>query len=228
VTLQEYSWVAQIISSIVNILLVGVSTSVAVYVYRWHRESAKVETIRRLSEDLRHYNELVLSNEDLQELATENHPWGKLQKDDIRRMYRYFTYLNIAVNMFEARARGAVDMNKYESHINNTANLTFKDREFIKQHVLPCGYAKVFREELLYRWERIDRGGSLGPVYSGFQVGAIRYPQWRNHPRISSTVLEEKAAAKAASRSSKVRGLSERRRDFTLDQQFSIGLRSGE
>jgi len=41
-------------------------------------------------------------------------------------------------------------------------------------------------------------------------------------------VIDEKAATNASSKAGKVRGLRDRKRDFTFDQQFSIGFRSGE
>src|SRR4051794_38741782 len=105
-TLEEWSWVATIVSSAVNIVLVTVSTLVAVYVYRWHRESARIESSRKLQDDLQYFNALVLGNEDLQALAVETHPWGSITKDDVIRMYRHFIWLNIANTMFDANARG--------------------------------------------------------------------------------------------------------------------------
>ena len=41
---------------------------------------------------------------------------------------------------------------------------------------------------------------------------------------MSCTLIDAKASVNAASKSGKVRGLSERRRAFTFDQPFSIGL----
>ena len=41
-------------------------------------------------------------------------------------------------------------------------------------------------------------------------------------------MIEEKAFTKASKSSSRVRGLRERKMPFTFDQQFSIGLKSGE
>jgi hypothetical protein len=164
VSLQEYAWLAQIVSALVNLLLVSISTGVAIYVYKWHREVARLETSSRFQEALRSYNELVLENDEMQDLTIQTHPWGSLEKTEVVRMYRYFLWLNISVALYDAKIRNAVDKPTYESHINNTANLTFKDREFIKQHVLPRGYPKAFREELMRRWNQIDKGGSLGPA----------------------------------------------------------------
>ena len=65
-------------------------------------------------------------------------------------------------------------------------------------------------------------------LYSNFQVGAVRYPQCRNHPRISCTEIDAKALTHASSKAGKVRGLRDRGQAFTLDQQFSLGFRSGE
>jgi hypothetical protein len=141
-TLQETAWLAQIVSGAFSIVFVGIMAMVAVSVYRWHRQNAKIETTRRISEDMRHYNQLVLASDELQALAIETHRWGTLTKEEVIRMYRYFIYLNISVSAYQARLRSAIDEPDYESVMNNTANITFNDRAFIKQHVLPRGYSK--------------------------------------------------------------------------------------
>jgi len=76
-------------------------------------------------------------------------------------MYRYFILLNIALSLFEADKRGSVDTSTYQSQMNNTANTTFQDKEFIKQHVLPRGYPRTFRDDIITRWESIDKNGTL-------------------------------------------------------------------
>ena len=103
--LQDYSHYATIISGITSIILLTVSSIVAIFVYKWNRENGRIETTRKLSEDLRHYNELVLHNEDLQELVSKSHRWGNLEKEGVIKMYRYFILFNIAFSMYEAKKR---------------------------------------------------------------------------------------------------------------------------
>jgi NAD(P)-dependent dehydrogenase (short-subunit alcohol dehydrogenase family) len=54
------------------------------------------------------------------------------------------------------------------------------------------------------------------------------YPQCRNQPRASETVMVASACAMASSSASRVRALAVRKRLFSFDQQRSIGARSGE
>ena len=82
-TLQEYSAIATIAASVATLVFIGASTVVAIFAYRWHVENAKIETTRKLAEDLRYYNDLVLSNEDLQQLVAASHRWGSLSKEEV-------------------------------------------------------------------------------------------------------------------------------------------------
>jgi uncharacterized membrane protein len=160
-TLEESAQIAKIITSLVSVFLLTISVIVAVSVYRWQRHKEKIDTARRLAEDLRHYNELVLKNEDLQEIAAASHRWGHLDKKDVVRMYRYFVLFNVALSLFEAKGKKAVNTATYEAQMNTFANTTFADKDFVKQHVFPRGYTKEFRKEIGDRWLLIDRDGTL-------------------------------------------------------------------
>nr|VFJ58915.1 MAG: hypothetical protein BECKDK2373C_GA0170839_106830 [Candidatus Kentron sp. DK] len=86
-TLEQISQIAGIISSIGTVIILAISATVAVLIYRWQRESAKIEAFRRLSEDRWQYNQLVLdlflNNENLQESVSKSHGCEHLEKQDI-------------------------------------------------------------------------------------------------------------------------------------------------
>lgn len=129
-TLEEYAHIARIITSFVSVFILAISAVVAISVYRWYREKEKIDTARKLAEDLRHWNELVLANEDLQEIAAATHRWGHLKKEDVIRMYRYFVLFNVAHSLFEANKKKAVGTETYEAQMNNFSNTTFADKVF--------------------------------------------------------------------------------------------------
>lgn len=160
-TLQDYAALAQIITSIVGLFIATLSAVATWYGYKWIRLNAKIETRRRMSEALQHYNELILASSDWQKAEESKHPWGTLSQDEVVKMYRYFLLLNMSVDMWEAHLREAVSPCGYNSHMNHLANVTHMDQEFIKRHVLTRGYPLDYREELMRRWTLIDREGLL-------------------------------------------------------------------
>jgi len=162
--LEQASAVAQIVSSVLTAVLTGVGAYAAWFAYRWNRQNAKIEAQRRLSEDLRHYNELVLSDPTLQKYEAEHHPWGTITQNEVIQMYRYFILLNIYVNLWEAWLRGSVDEAIFTTAFNHFANTSYDDQAFIKKHVLPRGYPKKFRELLVQGWSLVSERGVLAPV----------------------------------------------------------------
>lgn len=159
--LQEYALVARIVSGISTVVLLAVSASVTVLLYRWHRESSKMESSRKMNEELKTYTQMVLESEDLQELEIKSHRWGKLDKNDVKKMYRYFILFNIAYSCLEARNVNAISKPLYEIKMDHWANVTFDEKGFIKQHVFPRGYGNDLRKEFVKRWKTIDDSGTL-------------------------------------------------------------------
>lgn len=131
---------------------------------KWLRQSAKVEARRRLSDALRQYNGLVLGNKDFQQAERDGHPWGTLSEEEVVRMYRHFLKLNLAVDLWEAMRRDAIESHTFHSYFRHSANTTFYDRDFIKKHVLPRGYPQQFRDDLQGLWAKIDAEGPLKPI----------------------------------------------------------------
>src|SRR3712207_5696207 len=61
-----------------------------------------------------------------------------------------------------------------------------------------------------------------------FARQAERQPQWRNQAWASPGVMASRASGKAVLRASMLRGVAARSAPLSLDQQGSIGFRSGE
>ena len=89
-TLADYANVAQIVGGIGGLVVAAVSALFAWYAYNWLKQSAKVEARRRLSDALRQYNELVISNENIRKYEKAEHPSGDLSDEEMVRMYRHF------------------------------------------------------------------------------------------------------------------------------------------
>jgi len=159
--LETLASISKIVSSIASVLLLGVSVTVGIFVYKWQRESSKISCIQKLHDDLRFYNQLVLENDDLQDMEVKLHRWGTITKDEVKKMYYYFILFNVTYNSYEAANRGAINKLVYESQVNNVANTTYDEREFIKKHVFPRGYENGFRKIILSKWELIDSTGTL-------------------------------------------------------------------
>lgn len=145
----------EIVTNIAIFIALTTSAIVAILLYKWHQRSARITNNRLLNEDMRHFNELIISNDKLQDLEIERHTWGNLEKDQIITMYQYFILLNTTQSAWKAFDRKALDKELYDSHANNTAKLTHKDRDFITKHVFPRGYNKNFQKEIEKRWETI-------------------------------------------------------------------------
>lgn len=158
-TLSEWADVARIVSSIGTIVILATSVYIAYRVHRWQRDSAKAQAQSQFSEQMRHFNFLILESEELQALEAKHHPWGKLSCQEVKNMYRYFVLLNVAHSLLAAKNSKNIDEEAFESHMTNFANMMFDEREFIKKHCLPRGYPKVFRQELINRWESRDKNG---------------------------------------------------------------------
>jgi uncharacterized membrane protein len=164
-TLSDWADIARIVTSIASVLVLAASATAAVLVYRWQRKLARIEATRKLNDDNRAYNLLVIENEDLQSLDAQRHRWGQLENSDVKKMFSYFILVNISYNLYEAYLNNAVDKNVYRSQLDNCANTTYLEKDFVLQHVFPRGYKEGFCNEIKERWEAISKDGTLSKLY---------------------------------------------------------------
>ncbi|MFC4215991.1 hypothetical protein ACFP4H_22525 [Pseudophaeobacter arcticus] len=104
-------------------------------------------------------NQTILGDDNLLEIERENHPFGTLTLAETKKMYHYFCSLNIARNALVGLNTGHLEVSYANFYINNCANISFKDRDFIRINVFPRGYP-VLRHEIEKRWELIEKEGN--------------------------------------------------------------------
>jgi hypothetical protein len=158
-TLEDWANASQILGAVGSI-------GVAVLVYIWQRKATRAQTGATFAEQMRHYNMLVLEDAGLQQFEAERHPYGRemaqgFTAEDAKTMYRFFILLNVVRAMHVAKRSGAIDDLDYNAVIRNTANMTFRDREFIRAHCFPRGYTRAFRDQFEEKWKRREENGGV-------------------------------------------------------------------
>lgn len=151
-TLELYYFVSQIVGA-------AGTVTVAVLVYIWQKRSTRAQWAATFAEQIRHFNLLVLQDDELQLLEAERHPFRgseKFDESDVRKMYRFFLLLNVAQTMHVASRAGAVDPVSYDALIRNSARMLYADREFIKTHCFVRGYPVRFSEQIEKYWGSFD------------------------------------------------------------------------
>ena len=158
----QYADIAKIVTSFASVMVLSASATAAVFIYSWQRKSGRIEATKKLNDDLREYNLLVINNEELQILESESHPWGekKLTPEEVKKMYFYFILINVSYNLFASYVNSSIDKKVYKAQLDNTANNTSADRRFIEDNVFPRGYAEDFIKEITERWDFIEKSKS--------------------------------------------------------------------
>ena len=103
------------------------------------------------------FNQALLNDPELLEFEIELHPFGKLTKREMKKVYFYFLRWNVAYSAYTGK--GEMLDRLALSALNNEANISFPDREFIKQHVFGRGYNREFTAEFEKKWEMIEKTG---------------------------------------------------------------------
>jgi hypothetical protein len=163
----------QILQNWVNVFqMVGSAGTVAVAVlmYIWQRRSTRALSGTTFAEQMRHYNLLILQDEDMLRFEAERHPFGRgkgaaeFSVDDAKKMYMFFILLNIGHAQYIAHRSGALDDRAYHATMGNSANMTYPDRDFIRTHCFPRGYTPEFRKEYEKRWTLQESNGGAPPA----------------------------------------------------------------
>lgn len=122
------------------------------------------------------FNQVVINDVDLQDFEGAFHPFGELSRRDVKKMYFYFLRFNNAYSAF--RNGDEFHSPLALSAIRTEANVSFKDRLFVRKNVFGRGYDKDFSEEFEKMWKQIktsenflamhgdDEGKYLSPLNS--------------------------------------------------------------
>lgn len=129
---------------------------VALWVFLWTRRNEANNQLRHGNNEMQSYNLTVLGDDRLLEMEAENHPFGEIELEDARKMYRYFLWMNVADNIRRASKAGLLDKNYAEARFTNQARIAFPDREFLEAHVFPRGYEPDLIEAFRKRWSKMD------------------------------------------------------------------------
>lgn len=87
---------------------------------------------------------MILADEKLLKIEAENHPkeLGKIEVENVRKMYLYFCWLNMADNIVRARDEKMIDASQANARLTNISKVLSSDASFIEKHVFPRGYTR--------------------------------------------------------------------------------------
>lgn len=146
--IEQWGVVAEIIGSLGTVAL-----AIIVIIINRNYEKQKID------HDMQHWwhthNSSVLSDPDLLEIEAKLHPYGDITAEDVKRMYLHFMKLNIALNCWSSSS--LADNEIKEETIHNCVETTFKDKDFVIEHVLRRGYPRDFSEEIKHRYEKKEQ-----------------------------------------------------------------------
>lgn len=103
------------------------------------------------------FNQVLVGDDQFIEFESQFHPFGKLTHDEVKKLYYYFMRFNVAYAAFQGRDH--FHRKLASSSLRNEANLTFRDRNFIREHVFGRGYDKGFSDQFEENWKLIEDSG---------------------------------------------------------------------
>ncbi|CAN7149055.1 hypothetical protein [Devosia sp. LjRoot3] len=157
--MEQTGWISTI-SDVMEIVGAIATVVLAYVVYAYTKKREAFEATSQVQTEWQHANELALTNPEILSIEIAGHPHGELSEADARKMYWYFVKMNIAFNSWVGRL-AYIDQATAQSTIDTVINSTFRDRDFIRTHVLPRGYSKTFAREIEAGWTKIDRSGQM-------------------------------------------------------------------
>lgn len=143
------------ISDIAGIVTAIASLAIGWMVYNYTQKSDKNSQSRQLNLEMQTFNQMILFDDKLLKIEAENHPpeLGKIDFEDARKMYLYFSWINMADNIVRARDNDLMDHSLADARLSNLSRVLAADSKFIRQHVLPRGYiAQPVIKELTRHW----------------------------------------------------------------------------
>lgn len=105
------------------------------------------------------FNSIVAVDLDFQDFEASLHPFAELSRRDVKKMYFYFLRFNTAYSAF--RNGDEFFSPLALSAIRTEANVSFKDRAFVRKNVFGRGYDKAFSDEFENMWKQIEASGKF-------------------------------------------------------------------
>lgn len=148
-TLSDYAELASILAS-------GATVLIAFWVFLWTIRSEKNNQRRQSNNEMQTYNLAVLQDDNLLKMEAENHPFGYMELEDARKMYRYFLWMTVADNLSKSIDKKFLDKSLLETRFANQARVSFPDRKFIEDNVFPRGYEQDLIDRFRKHWDAIE------------------------------------------------------------------------
>ena len=156
------SWLSAA-SDLMNIVGAVATVVLAYFAYAYTRKREAFEATSQVQAEWQQANQLALTSPDILAIEIMGHPYGDLTEGEARKMYWYFVKLNVAFNSWVGRL-AHIDRETAQSTIDTVISSTYKDRDFIRKHVLPRGYSKGFVQEVEAGWMKIEQSGQMNEM----------------------------------------------------------------
>lgn len=152
INLQNIHAVSEIVGALATVVI-------AWLVFSYSRKRESLELTASIQRDWQQVNVAVLSSEELLAIEAKLHPFGALDVAQARSLFRHFLILNVAFSAWASRGHFSHDA-LAQSTVRDAINIVYKDREFVRNHVLPRGYPAEFAKIIEDGWAEIERTGS--------------------------------------------------------------------
>lgn len=139
---------------ILTLLFASAALALSIYTFIRQRRSQVFSGTKDFNSAWQLFNQTLVGDKEFLAFERELHPHGDLSEEDIKRIYFYFMRFNVAYSAF--KGSGELSMRLAQSALNNEANLSFHDREFIKKHVFGRGYDRGFADKFIKKWAEIE------------------------------------------------------------------------
>ncbi|MFK0273259.1 hypothetical protein ACIQUG_06270 [Ensifer sp. NPDC090286] len=148
----------EVLANVAEIVAAGATVAISWFIFDYTRKREIFESSAQIQTEWQIHNQIIMSDNYLLEMEADMHPFGEISSEQTKRMYSYFLKLNLAFNSWSGSALH-VDEKLATSTVNNTINILYSDREFIKSHVFPRGYPRSFTRMIEDKWTEMETGG---------------------------------------------------------------------
>lgn len=145
------------------LLVSALAIAISVYTLNKQSSSEKFNGTRDFNALWQVFNQVLSDTEEFVKFERELHPYGDLSREDVLRMYFYFMRFNTvyASTRNPDQLEGPLAM----SALNTEANISYRDRQFVRDHVFGRGYDVAFSQKIEMLWATIQKTGKTLPMH---------------------------------------------------------------
>lgn len=152
----------RILVAAVQLIVATIVGFAAVSFYRWQKTTKEKDGYANAIHNYHNINLLVIANQELQDIESENHFVAEgLSRKEVRKMFYYFEQLNSIGSTLEYGSDG-LSISKYDgdlyyvSSVKNIVKCIYWDREFVRTHCFPRGYTEDFITFMEAQWKKAE------------------------------------------------------------------------